>query len=114
MATSLELFKKELDTLDALVAMNLQPGANARIVVLQELQNLDLLALTKPDIAQCHPTSIIAAIKTTLKQNLSLNPDDGLTYVTTRNIKTGRKIPKDGGGDKDEYIKVLEVKPTAN
>jgi hypothetical protein len=62
-----------------------------------------MIGITKPEIYECIPETIKAAIKTVLKENLTLDPYAGLVYVKTRNTKIG-----------NEWFKSLEIQPSAN
>ena len=99
----MDLLKSELTQLSALLSLNAKQGTNVETIALQEIEYLRIQALTKPDIMECLPTTIILAVKTVLKQNLSLDPYAGLVYVKTRSIKVN-----------GEYKKALEIQPSAN
>lgn len=99
----LALLRKELPNLKALIGLNAKPGVNVEILALQELEYLQMHAMTKADILNCEPITIVQAVKTMIKNNLSLDPSMGLVYVQTRSIKIGTV-----------YKKVLEATPTAN
>ena len=104
----LELCKAELPTLKAIIKLNNDASLDAETFALQELDYLKTVALTKPDILDCIPESILLAVKTVMKQNLSLDPNAGLVYIKTRNVKI-----KDDKG-KDTWAKALEIMPSAN
>lgn len=104
MSTALELLKADKANLANVIALNCGKDVDAITIAETEIMHLNILALTKPDIAQCEPITIVAAMRRTMKQNLSLDPDLGLVYVKTRNVKT-----VDG-----QWAKHLEVMPTAN
>lgn len=99
--TGLTLLKKELPQLKAIVGINRKENTEA--VVLQELEYLQSIMLSKPDLEQCLPVSIVSAVKSVMKQNLSLDPSAGLVYVKTRNLKVN-----------NAWVKVLEIQPSAN
>ena len=71
-------------------------------LVLNELDNIQAAALTTPQILECEPISIVQAVKSAIRQNLSLAKEDGLVYLQTRSIKKG-----------NGWSKVLETKRTA-
>lgn len=104
----MQLAKAELPQLKAIIGLNTSKGTDVETLALQELEYLQQVALTKPEIYECEPITIIMAIKKTLKQNLSLDPDAGLTYIKTRNFKA-----KDEKGQ-DVWKKALEITPSAN
>lgn len=107
--TSLALVKESLPEMEALLSLNAKPGINVAAVALQELEYLKNISLTKPDILQCIPQSIVAAVKSVLKKNLTLDPDAGLVYIKTRNI------PLEKNGDVvTKWGKVLEILESAN
>jgi len=97
------LLRKELPQLKALIGLNAKPGTDVNILALQELEYLQMQALTKADILNCEPITIVQAVKSVLKNNLSLDPSMGLVYVTTRSMQIG-----------GQWKKVLETTPTAN
>lgn len=102
-AQVLQLAKKELPQLKAIIGLSAIKGTDVETLALQELEYLQMIGTTKPEIYECMPQSIIAAVKTILKQNLTLDPYAGLVYVKTRNIKVA-----------DQWQKVLEIQPSAN
>jgi hypothetical protein len=71
-------------------------------LILSELDNIETIAISKPDIEKCLPISIKQAVKSSLRQNLSLSQEAGLMYLTTRNAEVDGK-----------WIKLLEAKKTA-
>lgn len=97
------LLRSELPQLKALIGLNAKPGVDTNILALQELEYLQMQALTKADILNCEPITIVQAVKSVLKNNLSLDPSVGLVYVTTRSMQIG-----------GAWKKVLETTPTAN
>lgn len=103
-----ELVKHELPQFKALLALNAKPGTDVETIALQELEFLRMHAVYKPEVFECIPTTIIMAVKSVIKKNLSLDPSAGLVYVKTRNMKI-----KDSVGA-DKWVKGLEVTETAN
>lgn len=101
--TGLELCKAELPTLQAIIKLNSEAGVDAETVALQELEYLKSVSFSKPEINECIPETVVMAIKTVMKQNLSLDPSAGLVYIKTRNVKV-----------KDKWVKALEIMPSAN
>jgi hypothetical protein len=99
----IQLARKELPQLEAIIGLNAAKGTDIKTLALQELEYLQMIGTTKPEIYECMPVSIISAIKTVLKQNLTLDPYAGLVYVKTRNVKMN-----------NEWAKVLEIQPSAN
>lgn len=105
----MELLKESVPEIKAILALNARPGVDVDTMALQELENLRLLAITKPEIMQCMPQSVLLALKMVLKQNLTLDPYAGLIYIKTRNVKVGT----DDKGQ-DVWKKALEIQPSAN
>lgn len=105
---TLELIKKEMPTLEALLRINVPPSADAHAIVQQELEFLRMQMDLKPDLALCEAMSVVLAVKSAIKKNLSLDPQAGLVYIKTRNVNTAKR------GEQDKWIKVMEVMPTAN
>lgn len=105
--TGLTLLRKELPQLQALIGLNVKQGVNVEILALQELEYLQMHAMQKKDILECEPITVVQAVKSTLKNNLSLDPSMGLVYVTTRSVNVGTKA-------QPLWKKVLETTPTAN
>lgn len=103
MSTHLEVVKNELPEIQALISLNSKPGTDVATIAKQELVYLEELALYNPVILDCEPLSIVLAVKRVMKQNLTLDPDAGLVYVTTRNVKVG-----------DTWKKALKINPSAN
>lgn len=99
----MELLKNEVPQLTALLSLNAKQGVDINTVALQEIEYLRMQALTKPDIMECLPQTVLMAVKQVLKQNLTLDPYAGLVYIKTRNIKVGT-----------EYKKALEIQPSCN
>lgn len=104
----MELLKSELTQLEAVLALNAAQGTDVKTLALQELENLRMIAVTKPEILDCLPQTVLMAVKRVLKQNLSLDPYAGLVYVKTRNVKV--KLP-DG---QEVTRKALEITETCN
>jgi len=100
---TMAVVKQELPQFKALIALNARPGTDVETLAIQELEFLQQRALTVPAIYECVPQTIIMAVKGAISKNLSLDPDAGLLYVKTRNVKSG-----------EQWVKVLEVQPTAN
>lgn len=107
---ALELIRKDLPTIEALFALNAQPGVDVKTLALQELEYLSMVAQSRPELFDVDPRSIVYAVKSVIKKNLTLDPNAGLIYMKTRSVKTGKKLPNGN----DEYVKVLEITETAN
>lgn len=97
------LVRQELPVLQAILQLTAPPGTDTLTLAQQEILYLEQQCLTKPEILQCEVSSIIMAIKGVLKDNLTLDPNAGLIYITTRNVKVG-----------NDWKKMLVAKPTAN
>lgn len=105
---TMELLKSEVPQLTALLRLNAIDGVDVQTIVLQELEYLRMASLTNPAIMECMPQTAVMAIKTVLKQNLSLDPAAGLVNIKTRNIKIK------GANGEDVWKKALEITPTYN
>ncbi|MEJ7914476.1 MAG: hypothetical protein WKF70_15070 [Chitinophagaceae bacterium] len=106
---TLELVKQELPQFKALIALNARAGTDVETIALQELEFFRMHAAYKPDLMECVPATIIMAIKSVIKKNLSLDPSAGLVYVKTRNMKI-----KDNATGQEKWVKALEIQETAN
>lgn len=103
MAQPLELVRQELPNLQAIIALNARPGTDVATIAQQELLYLEQAAYNTPAILECEPFSVVMAVKSVMKQNLTMDPQAGLVYVKTRNVKVN-----------NEWKKVLEIQPSAN
>jgi hypothetical protein len=97
------LFKAEIKTIEGIIGINAMPGTNISAIALQELDFLQMHMVVKPFIAGCIPDTVIQAVKYSLKNNLSLDPNAGLVYLMPSSVKIGT-----------EWKNVLEIKPTAD
>jgi hypothetical protein len=106
----LAVLQNDMPQLMAILRLNAPNGTDVQAMVISELSHLQYIGITKPEIFECDPESIKAAVRKTFKDNLSLDPDAGLVYVTTRNVNV--TIP--GTNPKQtRWVKVLETKPSA-
>lgn len=103
-------FSGELESFANLMALVHNTQENMTAKVIMHLDTLQAMAITNPDILQCEPSSIRAGLKMIIKNNLSFDPADGMTYVQTRSVA----LEKDNAGKVTKWGKVLEVKQTAN
>ena len=105
MSQNLELIKSQKNELVGLMRLAIPNMSveQATIAAMQELSHLDYISIFKPEILECHPQTIAHAVRNSVKNGLSLDPDAGMVYITTRNNKVG-------GG----VIKSLEVQPSVN
>ncbi|MDQ3047666.1 MAG: hypothetical protein M3R27_08975 [Bacteroidota bacterium] len=103
----MELLKSAAPELEAIMMLNADAGTDVKTLVLQELEYLRAHALTSPKIMECVPATIVMAVKSVIKQNLSLDPNAGLVYVKTRNFY----VNVDG---QDVQRTALEITPSAN
>jgi len=102
--TITDIIKPELPTLTAILSLNNdKDSATINTIALQELSYLEQHALDKPDIVNCHPQSMILAVKNVLRKNLTLDPSAGLIYIKTRK--------KEING---QWVLVLEAQETSN
>lgn len=102
--TITDIIKPELPTLTAILSLsNDKDAATINTIALQELSYLEQHVLDKPDIINCHPQSIILAVKNALRKNLTLDPSAGLIYIKTRK--------KEING---QWVLVLDAQETAN
>jgi len=97
------LLAPQVPTLERLMSLNMPQNVDVKAMVMQELEYLNYAAVFKPEILDCLPETIVAGVKTALKKNLTLDPDAGLLYITTRSVKIG-----------GAWFKALEVKPTSD
>lgn len=101
------LRESDITTLSAVVSLNAKEGTDVVTIVLNELEHLESHAIMKPDILLCLPKTVGIAVRWVLKSNLSLDPNAGLVYVTTRNMNIGTR-------EQPVWQKVLEVQATAD
>lgn len=101
-STALAVLQQQKPTLEAITLFNYGPSQDISSIIQNEISFLEGMALTKPDILQCEPISILMATKYVLKNNLSFDPNSGLVYTKTRNFKK-----PDG-----TWGKVIEATPT--
>ena len=99
--TITDILKPELPEIKALMTLN--KNLNVDALAIQELNYLEQQTLTKPDILVCIPQTIILAVKSVIRKNLTLDPSAGLVYIKTRNVKIG-----------NQWLKALEIQETAN
>jgi len=107
--TTITLLKQQQSTLEAIIRINVPQKDDAAAIAIQELEFLSMHMIAKPFIAECIQETVIHAVKYSLKNNLSLDPNAGLVYLTPVSVKTG----KDANG-RDIYKTALEIKPTAD
>jgi hypothetical protein len=100
---SLDLVKQELPAIQAIIALNARPGTDVATIALQELQFLEQIAMTLPAVHECEPLSVVMAVKSAMKWNLTLDPQAGLIYVKTRSVKIN-----------NQWRKVLDISRSAN
>lgn len=91
---------QERSTLEAIKAFTCTGLEEAKQLVAVELAYLQAQAVYKPEINDCLPITIGTSLRYVIKNNLSLDPQAGLIYLTTRNLPGGQKA--------------LEIEPTAN
>lgn len=97
------LIVQEKPTIEAIIRLNAIAGSDVGAIAMQELDFLGMHMIAKPFIAECLPETIIQAVKYSLKNNLSLDPNAGLVYLMPTSVKV------DGG-----YKQALEIKPTSD
>jgi hypothetical protein len=100
---ALQTLKNEISTIEAIIKLNALPGTDVAAIALQELDFLSMHMIAKPFIAECIPETVIQAVKYSLKNNLSLDPNAGLVYLMPTSVSVG-----------GVYKKALEIKPTAD
>lgn len=103
----MELLKSAVPELKAIMKLNAADGVDVETLALQELEYIRMAAINTPAILDCMPQTIIMAVKSVLKQNLSMDPASGLVYIKTRNVNM-----KVNGAD--NWKKALEITPTCN
>lgn len=97
-----KIIEPELPTLMAILSLS-NESADLRTVVLQEITYLEQHALSKPEINNCNQTTMVLAIKSTMRKNLTLDPSAGLVYVKTRRMQVN-----------GAWVDALEIQETAN
>jgi hypothetical protein len=99
--TAIATLKNELPNFTELVRVANPNVKHLEAVVLTEIANLETMSISKQELLQCDIRSIDSAIRFVLKNNLTLDPNAGLVYTKTRNVKVGQA-----------WAKVIEVQPT--
>lgn len=107
-SNALEVLKTAQPTLVAITAFNYGEEKDVTSIVANEISYLEGMAITKPELYQCDPRSIVMAMKYVLKNNLSFDPNAGLVYTKTRNVP----LAKDAQGNVTQWGKVIETQPT--
>lgn len=102
----LALLKQETPQLQSIMSIY-KKGQDIAVLATQEIAYLEAISQTKKELLDCEPISVLLAVKSVLKQNLSLDPYAGLVYVKTRSVNVGTK-------EQPNWKKVLELQPTAN
>lgn len=106
----IQSLSSDVPELTALLGLNVKNSqSDLEQMVKGELAFLNLHALGKADVLECDKLSVVLALKSMFKQNLSLDPSLNLMYVKTRKVKTG--IDSTG---RDIYTRVLDLQPTCN
>jgi hypothetical protein len=103
-----ELIKASLPEVKQLIKLNAREGADIETMALQEFEYFRQQAQFKPEFLECLPATIIMAIKSVIRKNLSLDPSAGLVYIKTRNMKV---TAQDGS---EKWVKALEIQESAN
>lgn len=103
----MELLRQSVNELKAILKLNAAEGVDVETLAIQELDHLRMVAITKPEIMDCMPQTVLMAVKTVLKQNLTMDPAAGLVYIKTRNVN----MKKNG---QDSWQKALEIQPSCN
>lgn len=99
---ALQVLQQEKPTLEAIAIFNYGPTQDVQSVIANEISFLEGMGLTKPDILNCEPISVLMCMKYVLKNNLTFDPNAGLVYTKSRNFKKS-----DG-----TWGKVLETTPS--
>lgn len=102
-----DIIKPEMPSLQALLSLNAGKDADVATLALQEMAYLEQTALTKPEILECEPSSIVLAVKNVLRKNLTMDPLAGLVYIKFRSVNVGTE-------EKKVWKKVLEIQETVN
>lgn len=102
-AQAVSLFKKEMQTIKGIIGIHVLPGLDVDAIALQELDFLQMHMVVKPFISECIPETVLQAVKYSLKNNLSLDPNAGLVYLMPASVKIN-----------NAWKTVLEIKPTAD
>lgn len=110
--TPVSALVKQLPTLAALAGLTARKGTNLNAIVMQEIEYLRMHMITKPDIAECVPESVVVAMKSMMRDNLSCDPKAGLVYLQTRNVKVKSKSAD--GKVAEKWVKILDITPSGN
>lgn len=97
--------KSEVTQLQAIIGLFNKD--EVAVKAMQEIAYLEAHAIRMPAIRECEPISVLLAVKSVLKQNLTLDPHANLVYIKTRNINTGTQA-------QPVWKKALEIEPTVN
>jgi len=97
-----KIIEPELPTLMAILSLSNEAN-DLRTVVQQEITYLEQHALAKPEINGCNQTTMLLAIKSAMRKNLTLDPSAGLVYVKTRRMQIN-----------GAWVDALEIQETAN
>lgn len=97
-----KIIEPEVPTLMAILSLS-NETKDLQTVVLQELTYLEQHALAKPEIVTCNKKTMVLAIKSTMRKNLTLDPSAGLVYVKTRKMQIN-----------GQWVDALEIQETAN
>ncbi len=100
---TIALIKSEQKTLEKIIFLNCSNMQEAQAIALQEIEYLKMHMVTKDFIEKCIPETIIQAVKYTLKNKLSLDPNAGLVYLMPISVKVD-----------NVWKTALEIKPTAD
>jgi hypothetical protein len=97
------LIVQEKPTIEGIIRLNATAGSDVGAIALQEFDFLSMHMIAKPFIANCIPDTIIQAIKYSLKNNLSLDPNAGLVYLMPTSVQVN-----------GSWQQALEIKPTSD
>lgn len=103
-----KILEPEIPTLMAILSLS-NETKDLQTVVVQELTYLEQHALAKPEILGVakgtlqQQQTIVLAIKSTMRKNLTLDPSAGLVYVKTRKMQIN-----------NAWVEVLEIQETSN
>lgn len=103
-----KILEPEIPTLMAILSLS-NETKDLQTIVVQELTYLEQHALAKPEVMNIvkgtlqQQQTIILAIKSTMRKNLTLDPSAGLVYVKTRKLQIN-----------NVWTEVLEIQDTCN
>ena len=88
---------------NALMKLHADKGSVPALVA-QEIGFLEEMMYYTPALQKCEPETIIFALKSVIRKGITLDPDAGLCYLTTRSVKVGE----------GKWVTALKATPSVN